>query len=174
VKKTLFGIIIVGMILGIFISYTTAIEIKKTEGGAFCGQCHTMQAATQAHYHSIHGGENRYGVAAQCVDCHLPHDTLTHYIAAKIKYGVRDIYTEFFTDTSEINWTKKRANASSFVYNSGCLSCHSSLDHSEMEGIDPEIVKKADEGTLKTSCISCHPSVGHRWKEAKQRKETAQ
>ncbi len=160
-KTTLLVLLIIGTFLGMGISYTTAVEIKKTESGKFCSKCHTMEPMTQTHAMSPHGGNNSYGVAAQCVDCHLPHDTLSHYIIQKAKFGIRDVYAEFFTDTSEINWTKKRAHASSFVFNSGCLSCHSSLDHSTMEGVEPEIVKKADDRTLKTSCIECHPNVGH-------------
>jgi len=35
------------------------------------------------------------------------------------------------------------------------------LDHSSMGTLEPDIVKKADDRTLKTSCISCHPNVGH-------------
>jgi len=163
-KRTLLALILVGIVLGIFLSYTTAIEIRKTESGKFCGSCHTMQRATQAHYRSTHGGENKYGISAQCVDCHLPHDTLSNYLVNKVKYGARDIYAELFTDTDEINWTRKRANAQSFVYNSGCLSCHSRLDHSSMEHVEPEIVKRIEDKTLKTSCIECHPGVGHAWK----------
>ncbi len=123
-----------------------------------------MKPMTQSHYASAHGGNNKFGVSAQCVDCHLPHDTLANYIFTKAKFGLNDVYAEVFTNTSEINWTKKREHADSFVFNSGCLSCHTKLEHSSMEKLDPEIVKKADDGTLKTSCISCHPHVGHKRK----------
>ena len=162
-KYTIIVLVVVGLILGILISYTTAVEIRKTEGGDFCAKCHTMKLMTQAHNRSPHGGNNKFGISAQCVDCHLPHDTLAHYMISKIHFGVRDLYLEFFTDTSDINWTKKREYAKEFVFNSGCLSCHSQLNHSLMENIDPKVVEKADNHTLKTSCIECHPNVGHRW-----------
>ncbi len=163
-KNSIMILLLIGMILGIGVSYTTAVEVKKTESGEFCSKCHTMQPMTDAHNISVHGGDNKYGIAAQCVDCHLPHDTLVNYLTHKVKFGVRDAYAEFFTNTKEINWTAKRAHADTFVFNSGCLSCHTNLDHSSMASLEPEIVKKADDKTLKTSCISCHDNVGHKWK----------
>ena len=165
-KYTFIVLVVGGLILGVLISYTTVVEIRKTESGDFCSKCHTMEPMTKAHNISVHGGHNKYGVAAQCVDCHLPHDTMAHYIMRKMSFGMRDLYLEFFTDTSDINWTKKREHAKEFVFNSGCLSCHSQLDHSVMEKVDPEVVEKADNHTLKTSCIECHPNVGHRWDKA--------
>ena len=160
-KITIVILLIVGIIIGVGISYSSAVEIKKTESGEFCAKCHTMKPMTQTHYASAHGGHNKYGVAAQCIDCHLPHDTLSNYIMTKAKFGLHDVYAEFFTNTSDINWSKKRQHADKFVFNSGCLSCHTSLDHSSMGTLEPDIVKKADDKTLKTSCISCHPNVGH-------------
>ena len=157
-------LLILGTIIGLAISYTTAVEIRKTESGQFCSKCHTMEPMTQTHYASPHGGNNKFGVAAQCVDCHLPHDTLRNYINTKAKFGLHDIYTEFFTNTADINWTKKREHPEKFVFNSGCLSCHTNLDHSTMGKLEPEIVKRADNKTLKTSCLECHPNVGHKRK----------
>ena len=140
-KTTVTLILSIGLLLGIIISYITAVEIKKTEDGEFCSKCHTMAPMTQTHYKSTHGGANKFGVSAQCVDCHLPHDTILNYITTKVKFGTNDIFVELFRD--------------------GCLSCHTELDHSDMKSLEPEIVKKADNHILKTSCIECHPKVGH-------------
>lgn len=161
-KIALIVLIIVGILAGIGISYTVAVEIKKTESGQFCSKCHTMDTMTQTHYASVHGGNNKFGVAAQCIDCHLPHDTLAHYIVTKAKFGIHDVYAELFTNTKDINWTEKKEHADTFVFNSGCLSCHTHLDHSSMGTLEPNIVKKADDRTLHTSCIECHPGVGHK------------
>ncbi len=155
-------LLVVGTIIGLIISYISAVEIRKTESGKFCSKCHTMEPMTQTHYASPHGGNNKYGVAAQCVDCHLPHDTLIHYITEKARFGGHDIYTEFFTNTKDINWTRKREHPEKFVFNSGCLSCHIDLDHSAMGKLEPEIVKRADNRRLKISCLECHPNVGHK------------
>ncbi len=163
IKISALILIVTGVVLGVAFSYVTAVEIQKTESGAFCSSCHTMKPMTIAHSNSVHGGNNRFGVSAQCIDCHLPHDTLANYILHKVKFGVRDAYREFFTDTSDINWSRKRADAKSFVFNSGCLSCHTSLDHSSMKTLAPDVVKRADDRTLKTSCLECHPHVGHKW-----------
>ena len=153
-KIVIIVLLIIGILIGTGISYTTAVEVRKTESGKFCSKCHTMEPMTRTHYASPHGGNNKYGVAAQCVDCHLPHDTLMNYIATKAKFGLHDVYTEVFTNTADINWSKKRAHADTFVFNSGCLSCHTNLDHSSMGTLEPEIVKKADDRTLKQVVLS--------------------
>jgi len=85
-KITIVILLIVGIIIGVGISYSSAVEIEKTESGRFCAKCHTMEPMTQTHYASAHGGHNKYGVAAQCIDCHLPHDTLSNY-RAPLKIG---------------------------------------------------------------------------------------
>jgi cytochrome c-type protein NapC len=160
---TLILIAVLAVLAGIGFSYTTAVEIEKTESGSFCAKCHTMAPMAIALSRSVHGGHNRYGIAAQCTDCHLPHHSLAGYIFKKGAVGLHDIFAEVFTDTADINWTAKRNHAKTFVYNSGCLSCHNSLDHSKMEKIDPAVVKKIMDKSLKMSCIECHTDVGHKW-----------
>lgn len=161
-KLTIF-IILVSVAFGVLMSYTAAVEIEKSEGGDFCGKCHTMDPMWEAHRASVHGGNNKYGIGAKCVDCHLPHDSIADYIITKAKIGLNDTFVEFTSNTSEINWTKKRQNAKHFVYDSGCKSCHNTLDHSLMEKIEPSVVKKLEQPDPKISCIECHDDVGHKW-----------
>ena len=160
---TLILIALAASLAGIAFSYTTAVEVEKTESGSFCAKCHTMAPMAIALARSVHGGHNPYGIAAQCTDCHLPHHSLAAYMIKKGEVGLHDVVVEVFTDTADINWTAKRQKAKTFVYNSGCLSCHNSLDHSKMEHVDPSVVKKIMDKSLKTSCIECHTDVGHKW-----------
>ena len=51
----------------------TQVMVAVTGTDQFCGNaCHSMQWVAQEHRQSGHGA-NRTGVAAECHDCHIPH-----------------------------------------------------------------------------------------------------
>ncbi len=67
----------VGLARGIAATAVTVLAsgfmVEPPNTDTFCVTCHAMPPFRIAWQESVHGGNNRQGVAAQCVDCHLPH-----------------------------------------------------------------------------------------------------
>ena len=147
-----------------------AIEsvLEKTGDAQFCGTCHSMQVFVSSYTQDAHGGNNRLGVTADCVDCHLPHDGLISHIITKIRFGINDVWHEFFTNTDEIDWVSRLENRENYVFDSGCLQCHQVMENAGRG------IAKAETGhqgfvfgASIQSCVSCHEHVGHKDLEIK-------
>jgi cytochrome c-type protein NapC len=158
-KKTVF-MIFSGIIIGFALSLTAAEMIERTSGIAFCSSCHSMQGASRSYAEDVHGGMNTSGFKAKCVDCHLPHDSVVHFITAKVYTGAKDILGENFLVKS-IDWIANLKNRDRFTYTSGCLQCH---DLGAIHYKAPQTVSAHKDflsGKI-TSCLKCHENVGHK------------
>jgi cytochrome c-type protein NapC len=158
------GLALVGILaVGAWVFITSMLA--ETAGASFCDACHTMDAQTEAYLRAPHGGNNRFGFQAKCVDCHLPHDSPLTYVLAKGKMGFMDVWTEFVGKPDGINWLGIEAHPQEYVYNSGCLSCHTRLLDATKDR--PPVYKshKAFFEQMQAGknvwCIDCHPDVGH-------------
>ncbi|WP_297444046.1 NapC/NirT family cytochrome c [Sulfurimonas sp.] len=160
-KVALLVIVLIGVGIGSMGSFTTAVMVEKTSGEDFCAQCHTMEPMTQSYLADIHGGNNKEGLRAKCVDCHLPHDSLFSYLVEKAKTGTHDVWAELTYDKSKIDWQEKRKHAKHFVYDSGCLHCHSNLEEATMGSAKAFVAHKAYFLDKKKKCVECHSNVGH-------------
>ncbi len=172
-KKYLFltSIAIFFIVVGLAISLLTISAIEKTAGVNFCQSCHSMKPMVDSYKHSVHGGFSHSNVVAQCVDCHLPHNSTLGYLIEKIKTGTYDVWAESTYDTSKIDWQEKRKKRRDFVYDSGCLRCHKNLLRAIKLNSDAFIYHKAYfskklkviDGDKKVSakCVDCHKNVGH-------------
>ncbi len=159
------------IVLGMLISFVSAVAIQKTSGVQFCGACHSMTPMVNAYKNSVHGGFGDSGVVAKCADCHLPHDTLFGYIVQKGKSGMWDLWVETMRDTSKIDWFERREEKRNYVYDSGCLHCHQNLLKATKLNSQPFVAHKAyfenklkvKEGNewKKGQCVDCHKYVGH-------------
>jgi len=159
-KMAPFIIILIGIGIGSLGSFTTAVMVEKTSGKEFCSKCHTMEPMTESYLADIHGGNNDKGLRAKCVDCHLPHQSLMGYLVEKAKTGTHDVWAELTYNKSKIDWQAKRKHAKDFVYDSGCLHCHSNLKDATMGSPKSFIAHKAYFLNKKKKCIECH-TVGH-------------
>ena len=161
-KKIVFISLIIGIVTGVGFSAALAVKIFNSSDVAYCSGCHTLDPMVQAYREDIHGGKNRYGIMAKCSDCHIPQDgPITHAIE-KSKTGIVDLFTEYFTDTSKIDWRKKRLQREQFVHDSGCLSCHTNLEEATKPNHKALIAHKDYFlGTSGSKCVSCHEHVGH-------------
>ncbi len=160
-KAVIIGVI--GVIVGVLFSFATYVGVKKTAGESFCSKCHSMQPMTQAYNLDVHGGNNQFGFKAQCTDCHLPHNNLPNYLFTKAKTGLNDVFFETFTNTSKINWSKKLKEPDKFVYDSGCLKCHSNLKEESLQNQRAFLAHRAYFAKTTTqSCVDCHSNVGHK------------
>jgi cytochrome c-type protein NapC len=158
--KKLFLVLFFGLIIGLAISLLAAELIEQTSGKDFCSSCHSMKTVSQAYSEDVHGGANALGFAAKCVDCHLPHDNVLHYVTAKAYSGTKDVLGEIFWAKS-FDWIANLKKKEEFTYTSGCLKCH------DLSIIRYEIPKAflAHKDFLSgkvPSCLKCHEHVGHK------------
>jgi len=155
-------------VLGLFTVASWAVTtliLEETGGEKFCDSCHSMDDQKKAYLRAPHGGNNQVGFQAQCVDCHLPHDSPMHYLISKAKFGVGDVFAEFFGNPDKVNWAAMRAHGDEFVFDSGCLRCHARL--LEATRNKPVVFKSHKmyfdgvEAGKDVHCVGCHFSVGH-------------
>ncbi len=158
--KKFFMLMIVGICFGVGISLIGAEMIEHTSGDDFCVRCHSMKGAVSAYTDDIHGGNNKNGFKAKCVDCHLPHDNVFSYVTAKAQTGMRDVLGEmFWADT--FDWVGNLEHRKEFTYTTGCQQCHN-LDVIQYE-IPKAFLAHRDFKTGKVdNCIQCHEHVGHK------------
>ncbi|PID76919.1 MAG: cytochrome C [Deltaproteobacteria bacterium] len=149
-----------GVCLGLILSLAGVEMVEHTSGVRFCSMCHSMKGVAEAYKNDVHGGSNKYGVKAKCVDCHLPHDNVFVYITAKAYTGIKDVVGEIFWADS-FDWEGNLKNREHFTYTSGCLTCHN-LDDIKYD-IPKAFLAHKDFKTGKVdSCVRCHQHVGHK------------
>ncbi|WP_200762564.1 cytochrome c3 family protein [Nitrosophilus alvini] len=159
------------LVIGLVISYITAVAVKETSGVNFCSSCHSMKPMATAYLNSVHGGFGESGFVAQCADCHLPHESLIGYLVQKARTGIHDVVTEVTADTFNIDWKEKREERRNFLYDSSCLHCHENLLRATKPNKKAYLAHKAYfSGKLKVEvehkkvqamCVDCHKYVGH-------------
>ncbi|WP_200234274.1 cytochrome c3 family protein [Thiohalocapsa halophila] len=147
----------------------TETMIKQTSDAEFCTHCHTMEPMAIAHTRSKHGGDNPAGLVAECTDCHLPHDNAANHLFAKATTGLRDLWAQTIYPIHKPDWIGKLDERAEYVYDSGCLHCHSALERATTD--DPAAsaahsayFANADAeggGQGPSSCVDCHEHVGH-------------
>lgn len=161
--KTSIMLIIFGALLGILFSYASVVSYNKMGSKDFCVSCHVMEPMEKSYLMDVHGGKGKYGIEVDCVDCHLPHDTLTNCLISKAKNGAHVIYSQFFKDIHKIDWQEKRQHRELFVYDSSCLSCHKNIENTNQSNIEAlQAHKEYFSGISDKKCVSCHKNVGHK------------
>jgi cytochrome c-type protein NapC len=146
-----------------FISWIITDEgITATSDATFCVNCHSMEPFEKAHTADIHGGKNAHGVRATCAQCHLPHDSSLNYMMTKARTGIHDLWVENFGNPENINWEAKRSHREDYVYDSGCVTCHTNLQEATMAS-NKAFVAHRDYflGDIDDMCVTCHENVGH-------------
>lgn len=164
--RVLLWVILLALIpVVVFASWAgTEFLLDRSSGAEFCSSCHTMEPMVISYEMTKHGGNNKYGIKAQCADCHLPHEGAAKYLLTKARNGAVDVWKQLTYDESNpTNWTEKRKNRHQYVFDSGCMKCHSE----KSRGDDPSHPsyfaggKSPFKGQEKFRCVDCHFYVGH-------------
>lgn len=141
----------------------TESALQATSGEAFCSVCHTMKPFAESYAEDVHGGNNPRGLRTACADCHLPHEGQAKYLLAKLETGLADVWGELVAVIKEPDWIANLEQRKTYVYDSGCLSCHSGLqaarDQTETAAFGHQTYFKSD-GAM--ACVTCHANVGHK------------
>lgn len=137
--------------------------IEKTSDEKFCSKCHEwMSVAVKSYNTSIHGGNNKMGLKAKCADCHLPHDSMVSYIFQKAYNGIKEGTHMLFNDAKDKDWLANRENRQNYVYDSGCLKCHSNiLNIVSKNALANDMHNQYKDKSKNLACVSCHKNVGH-------------
>lgn len=146
-----------------FSSWLIAEEGMAATGDAeFCVSCHTMKPFEDAYKEDIHGGNSSHGVQATCTDCHLDHSNAGAYFFNKAQTGFHDMWVENFGDPESVDWIAGLEHRESYVYDSGCVSCHNNLEEAT-KASNKAFVAHRDyfAGSEQNQCVSCHEHVGH-------------
>lgn len=166
-KKTIFIILLCIGVAGVSFFGGHAL-IKSTSGDKFCVSCHSwMDPMVETYSKSVHGGNSALGIKAECATCHLPHDNMLTYLLKKGANGVSEVTHMIFNDPKDKDWLENRQHRKRFVFDSGCLECHSNLNKNntaseaskKMHALYDKF-KDAKENQL--NCVSCHKNVGHK------------
>ncbi|HHG73928.1 MAG TPA: cytochrome C [Persephonella sp.] len=166
------GLLGVGIVVGLIISYIVVEAVKLTSGPAFCKSCHVMIPMYKAYSKDTHGGWGYSGFVAHCTDCHLDHSSTLKYLINKVQVGLHDFKVYVFMDPDAVDWHGKREHRRHFVYDTGCLHCHENLLAATMKKRRAFIAHKAyfsgklivriGEHKDKARCVDCHKHVGHK------------
>jgi len=166
------GLLGVGIVVGLIISYIVVEAVKLTSGPAFCKSCHVMVPMYKAYSKDTHGGWGYSGFVAHCTDCHLDHSSTLKYLINKVQVGLHDFKVYVFMDPDAVDWHEKREHRRHFVYDTGCLHCHENLLAATMKKkrafiahkayFSGKLVVRIGEHKDKARCVDCHKHVGHK------------
>jgi cytochrome c-type protein NapC len=113
---------------------------------------------------SKHAGNNQFGIKARCADCHLPHDNAATYLLTKAQKGVVDVWRQLtYDEGNPTNWVEKRKHRHEYVFDSGCIRCHSGKATGD-DPSHPSYFAGGDspfKGQGQFRCVDCHFYVGH-------------
>lgn len=136
--------------------------IARTSDADFCISCHSMRPMADSYRLDVHGGHSVHGVRAVCSDCHLPQDSSFAFMFAYWRRLVGDGWVELIHGSTATNWEELRAERASYVYDSGCLSCHANLlDAFPRTGDAFTAHESYFQAGMSMKCVTCHVSVGH-------------
>jgi len=137
----LFVIVAVVIVLPLLLSIGWVLAqyaIERTSGVEFCTTCHSMDAVSESYRFDVHGGRSIHGVQGDrwVVVIHGPDLTV---------------------------WEGLADDRESYVYDSGCLSCHANLLNAFPRNTEAFAAHKPYFlGETQNKCVTCHTSVGHR------------
>ena len=166
VRPLLLILITVLVILPILLStgwMLAQYAIERTSGVEFCTTCHSMDPMGESYRLDVHGGRSSHGVQASCSDCHLPRDNPLNFMWTYWRRLVGDAWVEFIHSPDVTDWEALRDDRESYVYDSGCLSCHANLLDAFPRETEAFVAHKPYfSGEIHKKCVSCHTSVGHK------------
>lgn len=167
-KLLILMFVAIGALVGLSLSYLTYYAMDETSDQNFCVVCHEMDPMVIAYRDDVHGGKGRLGARAKCVDCHLPHDYLIKYMFTKARNGLVEGAIHFFGDPDSIDWQKNLKHRQNYVFDNGCLECHTNILDTSLAN-PPKMAQKMHKhyqsllGTSKEiKCASCHFDAGHK------------
>lgn len=135
--------------LGIFTFYVSKAHSYLSDNPATCTNCHIMAPQYATWSHSSHRE------AANCNDCHVPHNNIINKYYFKAKDGMR--HATIFTLRKEPQVIFIKDDGAEVVHQN-CVRCHSKLlnDPKLVAGVANHVAHMTDR-----KCWDCHREVPH-------------
>lgn len=154
-------LVLLGLVIAFPVFSVTFYTMVRTSTPEFCSICHEIEPAYNQWKTSSHAN-NRRGVVAYCMDCHLPapHQTF-QFLYAKTWHGLKDIVSHFVG--GRYDRQKARENAYASITNDQCLKCHGNLlyiPHKRGAMLAHRTVLYPRPGYEK-KCFDCHRDLVH-------------
>lgn len=157
-KNRLFSLFLVLLFVFFALGFYTFYNAKGisyfSNASEACNNCHIMNEVYNDYVKAPHSKKVDNQALATCNDCHLPHNTLSKWIA-KAQSGIGHAYAFSFklndlpTNLSATKSTKQ------WVQNN-CIRCHSEVAANTINATT------APHGDKSLQCVSCHTGVGHK------------
>lgn len=135
--------------------------VEATGDYDFCTTCHSHAPIGSSYREDVHGGNNPTGWRASCSQCHIPQDNALHYLWVKGVHGVVDPTMELLRNPYDIDWHGNRTRRREYVYDSGCLSCHTYLEQKSLANARAFLPHRRYFRSDDLACVDCHEQVGH-------------
>lgn len=163
-KRNLLLIILAAFAVGVSVTIGLNRVYIQSSTDESCQSCHIHPEADKSWKLSVHHN-SKGGVVTGCAECHLPPKGSFKHFAAKSRTGLKDLWSYWTKDSSEIDWESKKQleHAVKIVYNESCKRCHQQLFPARLsqDGITAHLYYEENEQKLDLQCISCHLDVGH-------------
>ena len=169
-RWSVFALVFAGLVIGAVGVIGTQVAVAVTGTDEFCGTtCHSHEKFIYPeHKTSVHYN-NRTGVRAMCVDCHVPHSYPAKLIY-KTQAGIRDAWAEMRgTISTQEKFDRERWRLANNVWDEmrennsmNCRTCHdpTAMDNAKQSENAVKQHKKFAAG--KATCIDCHSGVAHK------------
>ena len=169
-RWSVFALLLTGLVIGAIGVIGTQVAVHLTGTDEFCGTtCHShAQFVYPEHQQTAHYN-NRTGVRAMCVDCHVPH-AYPAKLFYKAKVGIRDAWAEIRgTISTKEKFERERWRLANEVWDEmrennseNCRTCHDpkAMDSQKQSEVAVKQHKKVAAG--KATCIDCHTGVAHK------------
>jgi len=160
-----------GFIFALFCFVMLNMALKPVSESKFCGNnCHEMHSALNTWKNSVHG-ENKTGLQAQCIDCHLPEkDDYFRHLTVKAFQGSKHIYHHYMAKIFGSKETPQKVELKATDHtdrmkNEVCIRCHASLlgkpSNETIRDAHMEAFNTSG-NTEQTKCVECHEDAGHK------------
>ena len=153
-----------GLIIGVSLMIVFNTFWVRSSSNDSCMSCHAHPESDASWKQSYHHN-NGSGTKTDCAACHLPPKGTFKYASAKVRIGIKDVWSHLFKDNESIDWDRKSEleYAQTIVYNESCKECHVNLFPEGItdDGITAHLYYEENEEKLNLQCISCHLDAGH-------------
>lgn len=166
IKKKMFWGGLLLLICGALAFWLTQTVFHKTNSTEFCVSCHSMSTPKEEWEGSVHFA-NKFGIRAECADCHLPPDNW-HYLKAKF-FAIKDVWGELTGKIPDSDaYEQHRLQMAQSVWenmkaqdSSSCRTCHKT--DAWILGDQSEQARNMHKLAAETNqtCIDCHKGIVH-------------
>lgn len=168
-KFATIALVLGGIVIGLLAALPTTEVLHYFSTNEYCATCHTMKPVSEAFAKSIHGGNNKQGFVAECVDCHLPKSNVVHELYVKGTSGLRHLWGEYVLGMELLDYDKLHPKRTEYVFDSGCINCHKKIEErAKVATAESSIADQTHKlsfanKAMDTSwnCSSCHYDIAH-------------